>query len=213
MSEAVLKNDPGPLVDAVRQRIISKIDSINSDAENEIKRIEGEVLEEIKKFRDEEQSRFDEKTAYGESKAANLLSIELKKMKLDVIDDFISSILSEVSETVITDSRYGDFLVECVLSSLPEITGKSATVRISPRDSLFTEMIMKSVNDVACNLKIRIIQDETIAAGGAIVIDDEPEIVFNNTVERILHRKGEEIRRIIARSVKELTDGERGPGE
>ena len=42
-----------------------------------------------------------------------------------------------------------------------------------------------------------------------MVIDDDMEIVFNNTIERILYRKSDEVRRIIVRSLDELTDGDR----
>jgi hypothetical protein len=38
MSEAVLKNDPAPLVDAIRRSVALKIDEINSTADAEIKK-------------------------------------------------------------------------------------------------------------------------------------------------------------------------------
>ena len=55
MSEAVLKNDPAPLVDAIRRSVALKIDEINSTADAEIKKTENEVLGEIENLRQEEE--------------------------------------------------------------------------------------------------------------------------------------------------------------
>ena len=209
MSEAVLKNDPAPLVDAIRRSVALKIDEINSTADAEIKKTENEVLGEIENLRQEEERRYSELTAYEESKAANLLSIELKKLKLDIIEEFTGRIISELTAVIRIDSRYVGFLKQCAVSPLRDIAGGSVTVHISPSDAAFTDAIKEAVCNVRCNLKIRVIEDESIESGGVMVIDDDMEIVFNNTIERILYRKSDGVRRIIVRSLDELTDGDR----
>ena len=209
MSEAVLKNDPAPLVDAIRRSVALKIDEINSAADAEIKKTENEILGEIENLRQEEERRYSELTAYEESKAANLLSIELKKLKLDIIEDFTESIISELTGVMRSDRRYGDFFRQCVISPLHDIKGERVSVHVSPCDAAFAEGIKETACHVRDNLKVRIVEDESIESGGVMVIDDDMEIVFNNTIERILYRKSDEIRRIIVRSLDELTDGDR----
>ncbi|HPF06782.1 MAG TPA: V-type ATP synthase subunit E family protein [Spirochaetota bacterium] len=207
MNGAVLKNNPADLIETLRRSLRTKIDRINSDSAAEIKRIEDEINGEIENFRAEEQKKYDEMIAYEEGKASNLLSIELKKQTLEVIDRFIVRILAETSEIIRTDNRYAAFLIECITTPLKEITGRSVTICISPGDEEFSEMIMNEAVKNRGDLKIRIMQDESIITGGVMVIDDEPEVVFNNTVERIVYRKRDELKRIIAGSVKEQTDG------
>lgn len=207
MNGAVLKNNPADLIETLRRGLRTKIDRINSDASAEIKRIEDEINGEIESFRAEEQKKYEEMITYEEGKASNLFSIELKKQNLEVIDRFIIRVLAETSEIIRADSRYAAFLIECATTPLKEITGRSVTICISPGDEEFSEMIMKEAVKNSGDLKIRIIQDESITTGGVMLIDDEPEVVFNNTVERIVYRKSDELKRIIAGSVKEQTDG------
>lgn len=207
MSEALLKNDPAALIDAVRRSAALKIQAINSDADTEIERIEAEMRDEIEKFRTLEQEKYDKMAAYEEGKASNLLSIELKKQNLDVINSFINGILSDASGYVRGDGRYAEFLRQCVISPLDEITGHRITVHISPDDAEFSEMIINETAGNGRNLKVRIVQDAVNTAGGAMIVDDEAEIVFNNTVERIIYRKIDEIKRVIVRSVNEPPGG------
>ena len=207
MSEAVLKNNPADLIETLRLSVRAKIDGVNSDGDAEIKKIEDEIRDGIEKFRAEEQKKFDEMVAYQDGKSANLLSIELKKQSLEVINGFINRVLTEASEIIRSDRRYAEFLKQCVTTPLKDITGRSMTICLSPRDAEFSEMIMNEALKNCSNIKIRIIQDEKIITGGALVIDDDPEVVFNNTVERIIYRKSDELKRIIMRSVNDLPDG------
>jgi len=209
MSEAVLKNDPAALIETLRRSVESAINEIICNAESEIKKMEDETRGEIEKFIEEEEGRYKKITAYEKEKADNLLSIELKKLKLDIAEDFINGIISELMSAIRRDSRYADFIKRCLASPLHEIDGNSVSVRISPEDAEFSELIIKTAGEIKNNLNVRVIQDESIEAGGAMVIDDVLEIVFNNTVERILYRKNEEIRRIIVASLNELISGER----
>ncbi len=207
MNETALKNDPAGLIETLRRNVRSKIDGINSDADAEIKRIEDQVRDEIENFRAAEQAKSEKIIQYEEGKAANLLSIELKKQNLEVINGFINSVLTGASEIIRSDRRYADFLKQCATAPLKDITGRSMTICISPRDAEFSEMIMNEASKKCSNIKIRIIQDEGIITGGALVIDDEPEVVFNNTVERIFYRKSDELKRVIMRLVNEYADG------
>jgi vacuolar-type H+-ATPase subunit E/Vma4 len=207
VNETALKNDPAGLIETLRRNVRSKIDGINSDADAEIKRIEDQVRDEIENFRAAEQAKSEKIIQYEEGKAANLLSIELKKQNLEVINGFINSVLTGASEIIRSDRRYADFLKQCATAPLKDITGRSMTICISPRDAEFSEMIMNEASKKCSNIKIRIIQDEGIITGGALVIDDEPEVVFNNTVERIFYRKSDELKRVIMRLVNEYADG------
>lgn len=205
--EATLKNDPAPLIGAVRDSVAKKIRVINSEADCEIKIFEDDVLRNIESFRVSEKRKSDDFISGEEKRAENLLSIEMKKQKLDVIENFIKSIVSAAAENIRREKRYPEFLKGCVLSALREVKGGSATVLLSEDDMRFSEMIKDEVRISGISAVVTIRQSSSITSGGAMVVDDEPEVVFNNTVERIIYRKNDEIRRIIIRSLDEFTGG------
>lgn len=206
-SGILLKNDPSALIDSVRESILRKISEINSRADAEIGRMEGEVAKEIEELRAKEQKKYDDLVAYEEGKAANLFSIDIKKQRLEVIDSFIGSVMSRAAWSLRSDSRYPDFLKWCVLSALRDVSGPGATVLISPHDAEYSEFITAEIKNSGFNIAINIIAEKTVTTGGAMVIDDQSEVLFNNTAERIIYRKADEIKRVIVRFLNELTDG------
>ncbi len=208
-SEMVLKNDPVVLIESVRQSVLDKIKDINSAADDEIEILETEVNREIELFRSEQKKKYDEEIEYEEERLSNLSSIEIKKQKLDVMDLFIKAIISEAARSLRSDLRYTAFLKWCVLSAMKDVSGGDATILLSAGDLDFSEEIMKEIKNEGYSIKVNISTDESITSGGAMVIDNEPEIVINNTVERIIHRQIEGIKRVIVRELNKYSDGEK----
>ncbi|MFH0977483.1 MAG: V-type ATP synthase subunit E family protein [Spirochaetota bacterium] len=198
------RSDPALLINSLRENILRNIEKANSLADIEIKKIDAAFLDEIEQYRALQQKEYEEKIKYEESKMRNLLSTEIKKQKLEIIESFINSLISGASSSIRSDPRYVDFLKMCVVNAFKDIKGKSATVLISQEDLNFSDDIMKVINSSGYNLNIRISADNNVLMGGAMVIDDETEVVYNNTIERIIYRKSGEIRREIVRNLQDI---------
>lgn len=202
------RSDPSLLVDSLRENIAIKIDEINKSADLNIKRMDDDLRKEIDEFRKLNQKRHEEYIKYETGKSRNLFSINKKKQNLDGIESFIKRVIDEVTGSIRKDLRYIDFLNGCVLSALENVKGGSATILVAAEDLVYSQNIINKINISSIKLKFSISGDERIKMGGAMVIDDEAEVIFNNTIERIVYRKNDEIRREIVKSIKEFKEHE-----
>jgi len=199
-----LRSDPSRLIESVRESILMKIEEINSSADHEIAEIDADIRAELEHFRASQQQKYEMKVEYEMSRMKNLSLIEMKKQKLEVMESFINTLMTDAGSLLRGDSRYGNFLKECVANGLKEVKGGSATVLISAEDMNFFEELMNEISKGGYNCSVSIQSDDRAGMGGALVIDDETEVVYNNSVERIIYRKSGEIRREILRGLKDL---------
>ncbi|HOP62410.1 MAG TPA: V-type ATP synthase subunit E family protein [Spirochaetota bacterium] len=202
-----LKNDPSLLVESVRDSIDEKINGINRSAEREIRKFSDEIQNDVGSFRAGQQKKIDDLIAYEEGRMRNLTSIEMKKQKLEVVDAFINRIIKFSIAALRPDSRYAEFLKQCVMPALENVAGGRVTVSLSPSDMNYSDLIKNEIRDRGCKLEVMIKSDEHMESGGAIVTDEESEVVFNNTVERIVYRRMDEIKRIIVKELNEYING------
>jgi len=200
------RSDPSPLVDSVRESIQVKIDEINRAADAEIEKIDSDLRKEIEEFRQSQQKRYEAFVEYEGGKIRNLMAIEMKKQRLEGMESFIKMVTGEAAALVRSDPRYADFLIVCVITALENVKGSSATVLLASGDLVFSQDIMDRIGASGIKCKISISADDRIKLGGAMVVDDGAEVVYNSTVERIIYRENEEIRREIVRSLKEYED-------
>ena len=196
------KSDPSLFVDTVREKLRLKIDEINISADAGIDQINSVVDKEIREFRDFQKNKHEELVKYEGSKIRNLSAIEMKKQKLERIESFIKIIINEAAISIRQDQRYGEFLNSCVVSALENVKGMTATVLISANDMIYSSDLTDKIKNCGYNFKFSINSDDRAKSGGAMVIDDEAEVIYNNTVERIIYRKNDEIRREIVRNLK-----------
>ena len=205
------RSDPVFLVDSVRENIQRKISEINSAAELEIERMDLEFRKEADAFRDALQKRCDERLEYEGGKIRNLAAIEMKKQKLDSIETFINTIINDAADSIKNDERYVEFLISCVISGIENVKGDSAEILVAGDDLVYSDNIMSRVGMKGFKIKVTISSDERIKIGGAMVVDNEAEVIYNNTVERIVYRNNEQIRRDIVRGLNE--SGKYGTGQ
>lgn len=202
------RSDPSLLVDSLRENIGIKIDEINKSADLNINRMDDDLRKEIDELRKSNQKRHEEVIKHEGGKIRNLFSIDKKKQKLDGIELFIKRVIDDATGSIRKERSYIDFLNGCVLSALENVKGGSATILVAAEDLVYSKNIINKINISNIKLKVSISGDERVKMGGAMVIDDEAEVIFNNTVERIVYRKNDEIRREIVRSIKEFKEHE-----
>ncbi len=210
MDSTIQRGDPGPLVEALRKSTLQKIEEINSAADREIRDLDQQILRETSEFRELQRAIHENMVKNESVKIRNLSSTSLKKQKLEGVESFIQKVIDDAVNCIRKESRYGDFLNSCVLSGLDNVKGNRATILLSDEDLRYSGSINDAINRKGYTLVTCISTDDRVKSGGAMVIDDEAEVIYNNTVERIVYRKKEEIRRVIVRSLKE--PGECGEG-
>ena len=204
------RSDPVFLVDSVRENIQRKIFEINSAAELEMERMDMEFRKEADAFREALQRKCDERLEYEGGKIRNLAAIEMKKQKLDRIETFINTIINDAAVSIKGDERYVEFLISCVISGIENVKGGSAEILVAADDLVHSDNIISRVSMNGFKIKLSISSDERVKIGGAMVVDNEAEIIYNNTVERIVYRNNEQIRRDIVRSLNEYGTGQDG---
>jgi len=199
--------DEKGLINSLRESSAHKKSVIMQQAEDEISKLERSYISDIeelkKKINDETTSKIDQEL----SKIRNRALIEKKKLQLRIIEDFIATMIEEAIGELRSSGkdRYKEFLLDSVDESLSQIKGGEALVYISEEDMglegiNIRETIMQKAGH---SPDISIAADKGITQGGAIVIDKERGLYYNSTVERIVYRKYDEIRKKVLNILSE----------
>ncbi|UCF73636.1 MAG: V-type ATP synthase subunit E [Deltaproteobacteria bacterium] len=191
--------DETGLINSLRENSASKIDAIKQEAEDEIKKLERSHISDIeelkKKINDETSCTIDQEL----SKIRNRALIEKKKLQLRIIEDFIATMIKEAIGELRSSGkdRYKEFLLDAVDESLSQVKGKEALVYISEEDMGLEGINIKDtiMQKAGHSPDISIVVDKGITQGGAIVFDKERGLYYNSTIERIVYRKLNEIRK------------------
>jgi vacuolar-type H+-ATPase subunit E/Vma4 len=101
--------------------------------------------------------------------------------------------------------RYKDFLLDSVDESLSRIKGGEVLVYISEEDMMLEGTNIKEtiMQKAGHSPDISIVVDKGITQGGAIVFDKERGLYYNSTIERIVYRKFDEIRKKVLNILSE----------
>jgi vacuolar-type H+-ATPase subunit E/Vma4 len=201
MEDNTLKTnrDGTGLISSLRENSAGKIDGIKQQAEDEIRKLERSYISDIeelkKKIDDETTGKIDQEL----SKIRNRALIEKKKLQLRIIGDFIATMIEEAIDELRSrgEDRYKEFLLDSVDESLSQIKGGEALVYISEEDMMLEGMNIKEtiMQKTRHSPDISIVVDKGITQGGAIVFNKERGLYYNSTIERIVYRKYDEIRK------------------
>ncbi len=199
--------DEKGLINSLRESSAHKKSVIMQQAEDEISKLERSYISDIeelkKKINDETTSKIDQEL----SKIRNRALIEKKKLQLRIIEDFIATLVEEAIGELRKSGkdRYKEFLLDSVDESLSQIKGGEALVYISEEDMGLEGINIKEtiMQKAGHSPDISIAADKGITQGGAIVIDKERGLYYNSTVERIVYRKYDEIRKKVLNILSE----------
>jgi len=199
--------DEKGLINSLRESSAHEKSVIMQQAEDEISKLERSYILDIeelkKKINDETTSKIDQEL----SKIRNRALIEKKKLQLRIIEDFIATMVEEAIGELRKSGkdRYKEFLLDSVDESLSQIKGGEALVYISEEDMGLEGINIKEtiMQKAGHSPDISIAADKGITQGGAIVIDKERGLYYNSTVERIVYRKYDEIRKKVLNILSE----------
>jgi len=209
MEDDTLKTnrDEAGLINSLRESSAHKKAVIMQQADDEIRKLKKSYISDIeelkKKINDETTSKIDQEL----SKIQNRALIEKKKLQLRIIEDFIATMIQEAIRELRSSGKdtYKEFLLDSVDESLSQINGREALVYISEEDmrmegTNIKETIMQKAGH---SPDISIVVDKGITQGGAIVFDKERGLNYNSTIERIVYRKFDEIRKKVLNILSE----------
>jgi len=201
MEDTTLKTnrDEAGLINSLRESSAHKKTVIMQQADDETRKLERSYISDIeelkKKIDDETTSKIDQEL----SKIRNRALIEKKKLQLRIIEDFIATMIEEAIRELRSSGKdkYKKFLLDLVDESLSQIKGGEALVYISEEDMMLEGTNIKEtiMQKVGHSPDISIVVDKGITQGGAIVFDKERGLYYNSTIERIVYRKFDEIRK------------------
>jgi len=209
MEDTPLKTnrDEAGLISSLRESSAHKKTVIMQQADDEIRKLERSYISDIeelkKKINDETASKIDQEL----SKIRNRALIEKKKLQLRIIEDFIATVIEEAIRELRTSGkdRYKEFLLDSVDESLSQIKGGEALVYISEEDMMLEGTNIKEtiMQKAGHSPDISIVVDKGITQGGTIVFDKERGLYYNSTIERIVYRKFDEIRKKVLNILSE----------
>jgi len=209
MEDNTLKTnkDETGLINSLRESSAHKKTVIMQEADDEIRKLEKSYISDIeelkKKINDETSSKIDQEL----SKIRNRALIEKKKLQLRIIEDFITTMIEEAIGELRKSGkdRYKEFLLDSVDESLSQIKGGEALVYISEEDMGLEGINIKEtiMQKAGLSPDISIVVDKGITQGGAIVVDKERGLYYNSTIERIVYRKYDEIRKEVTKILSE----------
>lgn len=209
MEDTTLKTnrDGTGLINSLRESSAHKKTVIMQQADDEIRDLESSYISDIeelkKKINDETTSKIDQEL----SKIRNRALIEKKKLQLRIIEDFIATMIEEAIRELRSSGkdRYKKFLLDSVDESLSQIKGGEALVYISEEDMMLEATNIKEtiMQKAGHSPDISIDVDKGITQGGAIVFDKERNLYYNSTIERIIYRKFDEIRKKVLNILSE----------
>jgi len=202
-----INRDETALINSLRESSAHKKSVIMQQADDEISKLEKSYISDIeelkKKINDETGSKIDQEL----SKIKNRALIEKKKLQLRIIEDFIATMIEEAIRELRSSGkdRYKEFLLDAMYESLSQIKGGEALVYISEEDMMLEGINLKEtiMQKAGHSPDISIAVDKGITQGGAIVIDKERGLYYNSTIERIVYRKFDEIRKKVLNILSE----------
>lgn len=204
------KTDPNKdekgLVKAIKETSDREIRAIREKAEEEIKRLkdnnEADIEELKKQIGDETNNKIDREI----SKIKNRALIEKNKLKLGNIEDYIAAITEEAVRDLreSNNEEYMLFLVDAIAEAVLKIYEEGITteveipVHISEKDAGIEKLKDAVTEKTGNSAGINVIVDDEVRKGGAIVVDKTRGVYYNSTIDRIVFRKYEQIRKEVA---------------
>ena len=204
--------DSKGLIGSIRDDSAHKISLIMDKAEIEIKRLKEACdsdIEKLKKKSDDETVRNIKNEI---SRIKNRALTEKNKLKLRNIEDFIKSMIDRAIRELrgTGRERYEEFLIGMISESLSRIRGKRALITISEEDKGLVEgwFAENRMNRAEYEGDVTIQVDNGITQGGAIVFDQDNRLYYNGTIERVVYRKYDQIRKEIVSVISESSPKE-----
>jgi len=182
-------NNPSDLIESMRMEADDTIRKIKDDTAAEIKQIQSEYRSELMDFEKRIKSETEKNLDLELSILDNRETIETGKLRLSVLESFLEQMIQEaVSDFKNAREDYKHYLI-ITLKNILDLTGtEGVTVKLSAHDSDCRQKILETgVTDVVTDMEVIL---------GGIIVEDHKELLnYNSTIQRMIYRKRDRIRK------------------
>ena len=209
MTEEILTREYGDgtrLIESIRDEAARRISALDEEAGKELRRIESECEAEIQAFALEQERQTDKEIAKAIAIIRNRVAIEKRKMRLNAVEDFMRAMVREAVSGFVTENRVGyiSFLENAISKTLTVTGGHDLVIRLCPKDAgLETRLHDYITGKTGYRGRVSFTTDDTLSDRGIVIQDKKEGVSYNYTVDRIVDRAYDEIRKEVSAIVQE----------
>ncbi|MBN1829966.1 MAG: hypothetical protein JW884_12605 [Deltaproteobacteria bacterium] len=190
----------GALIRSLKKEMERRIEGIETEASTHIEEIRKTARREGETYGDELVRETDRLVEENRRRTESQTLIDLKKLRSQVIEAFIEEMIAEAVNLLKTERRsaYEDFLLSRTEEGIQANRGSRTAVFLSEEDltGSFKEKLSERLKGAD---GISIAADPSMALGGVVIVGEERGLRFNSSIDRILYRKAQAVRRVIAK--------------
>jgi vacuolar-type H+-ATPase subunit E/Vma4 len=196
------KIDETSLESAIRDEAKLAISAIARKEAEELKRLDDAYASGLDNFKNRQQAQTDARIRQESFKAESKTTLNLKKLKLKGVEEFINRTVEGAAKGIRNDPQYKKFLLDTIIDTACRIQ-KAVEVRLKREDLIFEKEIRAGIKAACGGRDIGIVEDKAIKWGGSIICDVSGGCIFDGTIERIYYRKTSAIRQEVMRLLEE----------
>jgi len=197
--------DPARLIESIREESARRIGLLEQEVQAEIQRIDEECAGEIRSFREARESETDGEIERAVYIMKNRAVIEKRKLRLNAVEEFMRIMVKEAVSGFVQKDREGyvNFLKIEILAALAGREWGDVVIHLRPEDAGIESEILDAIEraDIRCG-KIVFAVDNAATGGGAVVEDVSRGLSCNRSLDRIVARAYDEIRKEVAAIVQ-----------
>ncbi len=197
--------DPARLIESIREESARRIGLLEQEAQAEIQRIDEECAGEIRSFREARESETDGEIERAVYIMKNRAVIEKRKLRLNAVEEFMRIMVKEAVSCFVEKDREGyvNFLKKEITGALTEREWGNVVIHLRPEDAGIESEILNAIGreNISCE-KIVFSVDNAAPGGGAVIEDVNQGLSCNRSLDRIVARAYDEIRKEVAAIVQ-----------
>lgn len=197
--------DPARLIESIREESARRIGLLEQEAQAEIQRIDEECAGEIRSFREVRESETDGEIERAVYIMKNRAVIEKRKLRLNAVEEFMRIMVKEAVSCFVEKDREGyvNFLKKEITGALTEREWGNVVIHLRPEDAGIESEILNAIGreNISCE-KIVFSVDNAAPGGGAVIEDVNQGLSCNRSLDRIVARAYDEIRKEVAAIVQ-----------
>jgi flagellar biosynthesis/type III secretory pathway protein FliH len=207
MNRADESANSSSLESAIRDKAENAIREIARLEAEQIKKLDEAYTAELEDFRKQSAARTDAKISQESARVKNRAVLEVRKLKLKRLEEFITRTVEEIAKGIRDNPRYKNFLLYAVRDAI-RLIPKGAEIGIKKEDFNLEKDILQAVEEEG-GRDASVREDRNIKWGGCIIVDAPGGRIFDGTIERACYRKSPVIRLEVMRALGNPLEGNR----
>lgn len=196
--------NPELLIESIRQAAVDAVKSIEKRTDEEIQAMQREAKTEIDNFRNKIESDSEKSIQKEQAKINNRLNLDKKKLYLNEVNQFMEDIIkASIEEFTQNREAYSSYLLRNIMQCVERNGLREFNIFLSEKDMDITDKLSSNLHDnpKTAQMTLKIHQEEF--CGGFIIEDIVSGLSYNYTIERVIYRHKELIRKEMMKLMKD----------